>query len=152
MDHLKSSSELWKDIDFDNNILPDLKDICLELKDNGKFNYIISNPKYSFNSKYSNILIHKAYRSYQTGGGYYPQIGGGYYPGGYDDFSYQEIAEVVERIKDFMKSHGFNTSVYTSKVRMCYFNACTKTPYWIPYDPKTMSDEYQTFLLCFSEI
>ena len=70
------------------DIRQDLKDICVELDDVG------IHPRYTFTG-HGNILIKKEHNEYMID----------------TTFCYDEVSDVIDRIKDFMSMRGYKTEI-----------------------------------------
>lgn len=96
MKHLKRIYEFVELSGLSKEILGDIKDICLELQDEG---FSISKERYANNhGRSANIDCISIYK------------GKGYCPG--NTFNYNIVKEYIERIKDYMKMNGYLTEVY----------------------------------------
>ena len=89
---------------FPEDILQDLKDICLELKDIG---FQIKTGRYVDVYKVSkNIDCIRIYK--------YDKVGH------YDTFNYNTVKEYIDRIKDYMKMNGYATEVCITRNENLY--------------------------------
>lgn len=114
MKHIKPYDETYFNIDLPKDVLSDLKDICLELSDSG-FQIDIdkkgaADPCNPFDRpKYSNVWIYLTYKEARKREN--RQEGEDYS----FTFTYKEIEEVVERIKDYIQSKGYQIEIYLFK-------------------------------------
>lgn len=101
MKHLKLYNESIK---IEKEILQDLKEICLDLTDDDKFKIEFSEGETY--SSFAVIINRDIKENYIPRQGMPDQI-----QRAYPEFSYDEISETIERLKDYMKSNGYSTDV-----------------------------------------